>query len=133
MLHTENGWFKRTLIVGENENVAEQDVSLCEDDDVSPPSATLHEKRVLNISENWGKVPDNMLSSYIEEQHLPENSQSVNCFDNATTRCEYCGPRQYFCLDCAKSLHAKRNRLHVLETWKVSVLLSSDLSNKRLS
>jgi hypothetical protein len=111
-------------VVGENENVAEQDVPLCEDDDLSAtPSATAHEKRVLNISENWGKVQDSMLSSYIEERHLPENSQCVNCFDNARTRCEYCGPRQYFCLDCAKSLHAKRNKFHVLEIWKVSVIL----------
>ena len=110
--------------VGGNENIAEQDAPLCEDDNLAQPLfATAHEKRVLSTSENWGKVRDDMLSSYIEEQHLPENSQCVNCFNNATTRCEYCVPRQYFCFDCAKSVHAKRNKFHVLEMWKVSDLL----------
>ena len=67
--------------VGGNENIAEQDDPLCEDDDLAQPLfATAHEKRVLSTSENWGKVRDDMLSSYIEEQHLPENSQLCQLF-----------------------------------------------------
>ena len=41
--------------VGGNENIAEQDAPLCEDDELSPPFATAHEKRVLSTSENWVK------------------------------------------------------------------------------
>ncbi len=43
------------------------------------------------------------------------------CNSSAVCRCMDCGPRQYFCMDCASALHEKRNYFNVLETFKVSI------------
>ena len=61
--------------------------------------------------------------------HTLKNSNSqtmwsvltANKVSGATTRCEYCGPHQYFCVGCARALHGSRNKFHVLEQWKVSM------------
>lgn len=96
----------------------EQDVPL--DDLDNQPLTTQQQNRVLSISDNWEKVREKLLESYIEEQHLPGNANCVNCQESiATTRCEYCGPHQYFCVGCARALHVNRNKFHVLEQWKV--------------
>ena len=63
-------------------------------------------------------------NSYIEEQQLPDNVLCFNCQEGITTTlCEYCGPRQYFCVGCAQSLHGSQNKFHVLEQWRVSMKL----------
>nr|XP_058962072.1 uncharacterized protein LOC131789017 [Pocillopora verrucosa] len=96
----------------------EQDVPLGDLD--KQELSTQQQNRVLSISANWEKVREKLLNSYIEEQHLPDNVNCVNCQKSiATTRCEYCGPRQYFCVGCARALHVNRNKFHVLEQWKV--------------
>ena len=96
----------------------EQDVPLGDLD--KQDLSTQQQNRVLSISANWEKVREKLLNSYIEEQHLPDNVNCVNCQKSiATTRCEYCGPRQYFCVECARALHVNRNKFHVLEQWKV--------------
>ncbi|PFX16013.1 hypothetical protein AWC38_SpisGene19737 [Stylophora pistillata] len=95
----------------------EQDVPL--DDLDKQELSTQQQNRVLSISANWEKVREKLLNSYIEEQHLPDKINCVNCQKSiATTRCEYCGPRQYFCVECARALHVNRNKFHVLEQWK---------------
>ncbi|XP_022779368.1 uncharacterized protein LOC111320900 [Stylophora pistillata] len=101
----------------------EQDVPL--DDLDKQELSNQQQNRVLSISTNWEKVRENLLNSYIEEQHLPDNINCVNCQESiATTRCEYCGPRQYFCVECARALHVNRNKFHVLEQWKMRQLLA---------
>ena len=86
------------------------------------PSTSLQQNRVLSTSGNWEKVREKLLNSHIEEQQLPDNVICINCQQGiATTRCEYCGPRQYFCVGCARALHGSRNKFHVLEQWKVSM------------
>ena len=98
----------------------EQDVPL--HDLENQPSTSQQQNRVLSTSGNWEKVREKLLNSYIEEQQLPDNVICVNCQEViATTRCEYCGPRQYFCVGCAQALHGSRNKFHVLEQWKVSM------------
>ena len=93
-------------------------------DDLNQPSTTQQQNRVLSVFDNWEKVREKLLSSYIEDQQLPENVKCVNCQDSiATTRCEYCGPHQYFCVGCARSLHTNRNKFHVLEQWKACIFV----------
>ena len=100
------------------DSAVEQDVPLDDLDKQQP--TTQQQSRVLSISDNWEKVREKLLNSYIEEQHLPDNVNCVNCQERiATTRCEYCGPHQYFCVGCARALHVNRNKFHVLEQWKV--------------
>ncbi|PFX18881.1 hypothetical protein AWC38_SpisGene16723 [Stylophora pistillata] len=100
----------------------EQDVPL-EDVDKQELS-TQQQNRVLSISANWEKVREKLLNSYIEEQHLPDNTNCVNRQKSiATTRCEYCGPRQYFCVECARALHVNRNKSHVLEQGRMGYFL----------
>lgn len=68
----------------------EQDVPLGDLD--KQELSTQQQNRVLSISANWEKVREKLLNSYIEEQHLPDNVNCVNCQKSiATTRCEYCG------------------------------------------
>ena len=102
----------------------EQDVPLY--DLENQPSTSQQQNRVLSTSGNWEKVREKLLNSYIEEQQLPDNVICVNCQEGiATTRCEYCGPHQYFCVGCARALHGSRNKFHVLEQWKVSLKVTN--------
>ena len=106
----------------EIDNPEEQDVPL--HDLGNQLSTSQQQNHVLSTSGNWEKVREKseLLNSYIEEQQLPDNVICVNCQQGiATTRCEYCGPHQYFCVGCARALHGSRNKFHVLEQWKVSM------------
>lgn len=100
----------------------EQDVPV--HDRENQPSTSQQQNRVLSTSVNWEKVREKLLNSYIEEQQLPDNVICVNCQEGiATTRCEYCGPHQYFCVGCARALHGSRNKFHILEQWKDGVFV----------
>ena len=100
------------------DSAANQDVPV--DDLGRQQPTTQQQNRVLSIAGNWEKVRERLLNTYIHEQHLPDNVNCVNCQEHiATTRCEYCGPHQYFCVGCARALHLNRNKFHVLEQWKV--------------
>jgi hypothetical protein len=77
-------------------------------------------KRKIAYISNWEKVRDSLLTARIENACFPEESNCIVCkAEVATMRCEYCGPRQYFCLKCAQEIHAERNKFHVLEQWQV--------------
>ena len=78
----------------------QQDVPLY--DVENQPSTSQQQNRILSTSGNWEKVREKLLNSYIEEKQLPDNVICVNCQEGiATTRCEYCGPYQFFCIGCA--------------------------------
>ena len=76
-----------------------------------------HQRRV---KEESLIVRESLLKARIEEEAFSMASQTcVTCAIPAICRCVDCGPRQYFCLDCAKMLHNERNYFHILETYKV--------------
>ena len=86
-----------------------------------------------NISSvyNWEKVSGKLLEATVEEEGMAESGICVVCKEREPfLRCHYCGPRQFFCSNCARDLHARdlhanRNQFHVLEQWKISALNAS--------
>ena len=47
-----------------------------------------------------------LLQARIEHEAFSGETNCVECQANlAVCRCQDCGPRQLFCLDCAKQLH----------------------------
>ena len=90
----------------------------------SPDEAQHSEAHRRNYSSvaNWEKIRDKLLTTAVGEETLPEKYVCAVCKQReATVRCRYCGPRQFFCLICAHDLHVKRNQFHVLEQWKVFI------------
>ena len=94
-------------------------------------SNSLKKASVRNVSSmyNWEKVGGKLPEATVEEEGMPESGVGVVCKEReAFLRCHYCGPRQFFCSNCAQDLHADRNQFHVLEQWKVSALLNASLA-----
>ena len=78
-------------------------------------------KRKISTNLNWAGVRDGIVHGALEESCLPRGVMCVVCREEeASIRCRDCGFRQYFCRQCAASLHGVRNLFHVLEIWKVS-------------
>lgn len=86
-------------------------------------SPSEYSRRMINSSLNWEKVRGSLLDASIGFEELPEDEICAECEEAATIRCRYCGCDQFFCLSCAKDIHSKRNKFHVLEEWKVSIAL----------
>lgn len=77
-------------------------------------------RRNLNSVLNWDKVRDQLLNANVEEEAMPASSLCSLCKEQEPSlRCQYCGPRQFFCSKCAHDLHAERNQFHIMELWKV--------------
>ena len=69
---------------------------------------------------NWEKIREQLFTTAVGEEGLPEKCVCVLCKEReSTVRCRYCGPRQFFCYSCADHLHLERNQFHILEQWKV--------------
>ena len=86
-------------------------------------------KRKLREGKAWEEMRENLRSSFIQQQFLPEDTICKGCMQSssgstnprrAVCRCQDCGWQQYFCLECATVLHSNSNMFHVLEIWKVS-------------
>lgn len=78
-----------------------------------------YEKRHIANIQKWDNIRRQLFDSYVEECCFPTDTTCVYCLQEpATLRCQYCGPKQYFCLECANILHSVRNHFHVLEKWK---------------
>ncbi|KAJ7375262.1 hypothetical protein OS493_002009 [Desmophyllum pertusum] len=76
-------------------------------------------RRNLNSVLNWDKVRDQLLNANVEEEAMPASSLCSLCKEQEPSlRCQYCGPRQFFCSKCAHDLHAERNQFHIMELWK---------------
>ena len=81
-------------------------------------------KRKINSLSNREKIRDALLKVRVENASFPEGSNCVVCkAEMPIMRCEYCGPKQYFCSTCARDMHAQRNKYHVLEQWQVLYIL----------
>ena len=86
-----------------------------------------YERRLLREEGAWEKMRSRLRSSHVKQQFLPDNSPCVECTQEghaipktAVYRCQDCGPGQFYCHDCATSLHRTRNFFHILELWRVS-------------
>ena len=87
-------------------------------------SLSRHHLRRIKENNSWIAIRQNILQGRLEEEAFVCDSEGwtecVECHKNAAIcRCLDCGSNQYFCLDCSKSLHEKRNHFHLLETFKV--------------
>ena len=102
------------------------DVEIVKHHQSEPVCETLNEKvhvnqRKVSNTSNWEKIREAMLRVRISNDDFEEGTSTcVVCGDSlATIRCQYCGPKQYFCHICAENIHADRNQFHVLEQCKV--------------
>ncbi|PFX12541.1 Slit-like 3 protein [Stylophora pistillata] len=78
-----------------------------------------YEKRHIANIQKWDNIRRQLYDSYMEECCFPTDTTCVYCLQEpATLRCQYGGPKQYFCLECGNILHSARNHLHVFEKWK---------------
>ena len=83
---------------------------------------TAHEERRISEIKKWSSLREVLVNVAVEESCLPPDTLCVYCLQNpAVARCVYCGPRQFFCLDCSRELHRERNVFHVLQLWKVNI------------
>ena len=90
------------------------------DTDGSAQLSRHHLRRVKEYS-SWEVMREALLQARIEHEAFSGEADCVECQANlAVCRCQDCGPRQLFCLDCAKQLHETRNYFHCLEIFKVN-------------
>ena len=100
------------------------DTAMFDDQDQRPRSSK-DQFRKNNLFVNWQNIASDLTSSYFDGCHLPLNSKCVVCAEKsmdvmATVRCFECGPKQFYCMDCAQMIHEKRHHFHVMDVWKVS-------------
>lgn len=88
-----------------------------------------YERRLLREEGAWEKMRSKLRSSHVKQQYLSEDFPCRECTQEgraipkaAVYRCQDCGPGQFYCHDCATSLHGTRNFFHILEVWRVSIL-----------
>ncbi|XP_046839397.1 uncharacterized protein LOC124433662 [Xenia sp. Carnegie-2017] len=83
-----------------------------------------YERRRVNESESWKCLQDNLVKSYIENCAMLPGQLCVKCLEDgipakkAEIRCRDCGHGQFYCFECAESLHRTRNVFHLVEVWK---------------
>lgn len=88
-----------------------------------------YEKRRRREADRWESLQDDLVKTCIEGSAMKPDQCCIKCSEDgqhdvlATMPCSDCGPNQFFCSDCAKSLHRTRNLFHIVEVWKVSNLL----------
>lgn len=106
------------LLGGETDDHFEH---ICDDD----KEDSSHARRSINSFANWERLRPHLLRATVEELCIPEGTNCCVCLVKmATTRCTYCGPRQFFCQSCVYTLHETRNQLHVMEQWTVNIIIN---------
>lgn len=79
-------------------------------------------RRNINSRCNWEKIRLMLIKARLEDYSFPENAMCGVCANDqaeACIRCQYCGPKQFFCETCALKVHEIRNQFHVMEKWMV--------------
>ena len=85
-----------------------------------PSGLSKHHLRRVKEYNSWEGIRESLLQTRVEEEAFSCETVCIECNTNyAVCRCVECGPRQFFCHDCAKLVHEKRNYFHLLETYKV--------------
>ncbi|XP_028416029.1 uncharacterized protein LOC114539593 [Dendronephthya gigantea] len=99
------------------------------------PFLSKHHQRRIKENNSWNAIRQSLLEARLEEEAFDSDTERcVACQKNhACCRCLECGPRQYFCLDCAKSTHEYRNYFHQLEIFKDSCFVSLMMNHSVLS
>ncbi|XP_028409444.1 uncharacterized protein LOC114532053 [Dendronephthya gigantea] len=88
------------------------------DDQAFSGLSRYHLRRVKEYH-SWEDVRGSFLQARIEEEAFCDESICIECYNNfAVCRCVDCGPRQLFCINCAKTIHEQRNVFHLLEIFK---------------
>ena len=104
-------------------SLATEEISIDKDIVENKTAAQLSKHHLRRVKEynSWEDIRKGLLQARIEEEAFScETIKCVECLESlAICRCQDCGPRQMFCLDCAKQLHEKRNYFHSLEIFKV--------------
>ena len=100
----------------------ELDNSNVNEDDSSGNSEELskHHQRRLKEFNGWEEKRRSLLTARFEEEVFSHVQMCVLCGKSAVCRCTDCGPRQTFCMECAKLQHTERNYFHILEIYKVN-------------
>jgi len=105
-------------------NSASSDVSLSDRVDqviFQEDTVSSHEIRRIRELKKWSGLRELLVNVAVEESCLLPGTICMHCQQTeATVRCNDCGPRQFFCLECSKSLHKTRNIFHILQLWTVS-------------
>ena len=105
----------------------DEHVDVADEDGIFEPNfagedSASHHRNISNFC-NWEKIRSMLIKAYIEDNSLGDNAMCCVCGnEEACIRCQYCGPRQYFCDTCALTVHEHRNQFHVMEKWMVIVL-----------
>lgn len=87
------------------EAVDDLDIPVISPDEVQ--RSEFHQRNYSSVA-NWEKIRDKLLTTAVREETLPEKYVCAVCKQReATVRCRYCGPRQFFCSTCAHDLHAE--------------------------
>ena len=102
------------------------------DEVISQASETVsdYERRRIKEADRWKSLQDEVVKTYVERSVMPPNQCCVKCCEDgkpevdAIMRCVHCGPWQFFCTDCAETLHRTRNQFHIVEVWKVGITRS---------
>ena len=102
------------------------------DEVISQASETVsdYERRRIKEADRWKSLQDEVVKTYLERSVMPPNQCCVKCCEDgkpevdAIMRCVDCGPWQFFCTDCAETLHRTRNQFHIVEVWKVGITRS---------
>jgi hypothetical protein len=104
---------------GSSDNFFNEEVTIAPDN--SAEESTTHKRNISNFC-NWEKIRPMLLKASFEDASFPTNDApmcSVCMNKQACVRCQYCGPRQFFCEECALAFHETRNQFHVMEKWMV--------------
>ena len=84
---------------------------------------TAHEKRKLKAAKTWELSQASIVRCAVECSSALPKVLCQHC--NKTTSsvyCKQCGPRVYYCVECAVNLRTTKYVLHSPQLWKVSRL-----------
>jgi len=80
---------------------------------------TAHQKRKLQAAKAWESSRASIFRCAVEYSTLPKVfCQHCNKV-NSSVCCKQCGPRVYYCVECAVKLHTTMYVLHSPQLWKV--------------
>ena len=83
---------------------------------------TAHEKRKLKAAKAWEFSRVLIFRCAVECSALPKVLCQHCSKANSSVYCKQCGPRVYYCVECAVKLHTTKYVLHSPQLWKVSQL-----------
>ncbi len=71
------------------------------------------------MSEKWLEYFPLAYRALVEEAAMAKEACCCLCGSLGLVRCQQCGSRAFYCVECAISAHGRMNYHHYLEVWKV--------------